>query len=40
MIAFSMWRHRRRGHSLRTGLSVPAFDPWARGVLCSCGKAW
>jgi hypothetical protein len=37
------WWHRRRGHAQTVRrVSVPGFDPFARGELidCSCGKGW
>ena len=39
-----MWHVWRLGHSVRVnlGISVPAFDPSARGWLyvCECGRTW
>jgi len=42
-IKVSMWRHHRQGHEITsTRVSVPLFDPSAKGVLwkCSCGETW
>lgn len=40
-----LWRHRRHGTcGVNTNISVPMWDPSAKGILteCSCGKsgAW
>lgn len=37
------WWHRKQGHTITVKrVSVPAFDPGARGELhvCSCGETW
>jgi hypothetical protein len=37
------WLHRRYGHTQTvTRVSVPGWDPFARGELirCSCGEVW